>query len=60
MIVTDGDTTIAYDLTAIELAIVRVSRRIAYETSDRTAAAKACSTLDDIVAWLENEAERQR
>lgn len=57
---TETSTTISYDLTAIALAIVRVRRRIAYDTSDRPAAANACSTLDEIVAWLEHEAERQR
>ncbi len=53
-------TTIAQDLTAAALVLVQVRRRIAYESSDRAQAARACATLDELVAWLEDEAERRR
>ena len=59
---TTDKTTIADDLTAIALAVAKVRRRIAYETSERTDGRyhRSCANLDEFCEWLEDEAARRR
>ena len=52
--------TIAYQLQALAIAAARLCNRIASEDTDKTAAARTCSTLDELTEWAEDEAERRR
>lgn len=59
---TETTTTIAADLAAIALAVAKVRRRIAYETSERADGRyhRSCANLDEFAEWLEDEAARRR
>lgn len=52
--------SIAYKLQALAIAAARLRNRIASEDTDKPAAARTCSTLDELSAWAEDEAERRR
>ena len=52
--------TIAYQLQALAIAAARIRNRIAVEDLDKKAASRTCSTLDEVAAWAEDEAERRR
>jgi hypothetical protein len=52
--------TIAYQLQALAIAAARLRNRIAIEDTDKPAAARTCSTLDELTEWAEDEAERRR
>ena len=52
--------TISYQLQALAIDAARLRNRIASEDTDKPAAARTCSTLDEISAWAEDEAERRR
>lgn len=55
-------TSIADDLAAIAMAVAKVRRRIAYETSERADGLyhRSCANLDEFCEWLEDEAARRR
>ena len=52
--------TIAYQLQALAIAAARLRNRIASEDTDKPAASRTCSTLDELAEWAEDEAERRR
>jgi len=52
--------TIAYQLQALAIAAARLRNRIASEDTDKPAAARTCSTLDELSDWAEDEAEQRR
>lgn len=52
--------TISYQLQALAIDAARLRNRIAREDPDKPAAARACSALDELSAWAEDEAERRR
>ena len=52
--------TIAYQLQALAIAAARLRNRIAIDDADKPAAARTCSTLDELTEWAEDEAERRR
>jgi len=52
--------TISYQLQALAIAAARIRNRIAIEDQNKPAAARTCSTLDELSAWAEDEAERRR
>jgi hypothetical protein len=51
---------IAYQLQALAIAAAKLRNRIASEDPDKPSAARTCSTLDEVSAWAEDEAERRR
>lgn len=55
-----SEETIAYHLQALAIAAAKIRSRIAVEDLDKPAAARTCSTLDEISAWAEDEAEMRR
>jgi len=55
-----SEETIAYQLQALAIAAARIRNRIAIEDLDKKAASRTCSTLDELSAWAEDEAERRR
>ena len=55
-----SEETIAYQLQALAIAAAKIRNRIAVEDLDKPAAARTCSTLDEISAWAEDEAEMRR
>jgi len=55
-----SEETISYQLQALAFAAARLRNRIAREDQDKPAAARACSTLDELSACAEDEAERRR
>jgi hypothetical protein len=55
-----SEETIAYQLQALAIAAAKIRNRVAVEDLDKTAAARTCSTLDEVSAWAEYEAERRR
>ncbi len=52
--------TIAYQLQALAITAAKLRNRIAREDQDKPSAARACSTLDELSSWAEDEAERRR
>ena len=52
--------TISYQLQALAIDAARLRNRIASEDTDKPAAARTCSTLDELTEWAEDEAERRR
>lgn len=56
----EQEETISYQLQALACAGARLRTRIAAEDQDKQAAARTCSTIDELVAWAEDEAERRR
>jgi len=55
-----SEETIAYQLQAIAIAAAKIRNRVEMEDLDKPAAARTCSTLDEISSWAEDEAERRR
>ena len=53
-------TTISYDLMALCLNALRLSKRISDEEQDRSEAFRMCAKLHEFVSWLEDEAEARR
>ena len=53
-------TTISYDLMALCLDALRLSRRISAEEEDRSEAFRMCAKLHEFASWLEDEAEARR
>jgi len=53
-------TTISYDLMALCLNALRLSKRISDEEQDRQEAFRMCAKLHEFVSWLEDEAEAKR
>ncbi len=53
-------TTISYDLMALCLNVLRLSKRISDEEQDRSEAFRMCAKLHEFVSWLEDEAEAKR
>ena len=53
-------TTIYYDLMALCLNALRLSKRISDEEQDRSEAFRMCAKLHEFVSWLEDEAEARR
>jgi len=53
-------TTISYDLMALCLNALRLSKRISDEEQDRSEAFRMCAKLHEFVSWLEDEAEAKR
>lgn len=55
-----SEETIAYQLQVLAIAAAKIRNRVAVEDLDKPAAARTCSTLDEISAWSEDESERRR
>jgi len=55
-----SETTISYDFQALAIAAAKLRGRIVADDADKAAAARTCSTLDEIAAWAEDDAERRR
>ena len=55
-----SEESIAYQLQALAIAAAKIRNRIAVEDLDKKAASRTCSTLDEVAAWAEDEAERRR
>jgi len=55
-----SETTIHYDLMALAIAAAKLRSRVASEDTDKAAAERSCSTLQEIAAWAEDDAERRR
>ena len=53
-------TTIDYDLMALCLDALRLSRRISDEDQDRLAVFRTRAKLHEFASWLEDEAEAKR
>ena len=54
------EETVAYQFQALAFAAARLRNRIASEDTDKPAASRTCSTLDELAEWAEDEAERRR